>query len=629
MIPILMDSTKKLNALVTDETCIMRLTDCLSCTVSEEANGAYTASLELPQTAENARNIVPGAIIKLKANPYDALQLFRISSVKRSIDSLEVEAKHITYDLSKTSVMPCSASNIAEAMETVKDHMTGGDEFTLHANSETKANFSNSIPQSCRALMGGQDGSLLDVYGGYYYWDNTSVTLGKRGEDSGVEIRYGKNLVTAEQEESIESMYTAVQPYATVNDTTVIGTYKKLIDTEPVRILNLDLSDKFQSTEVTPSVADIDKVCESYVKRNVMTEPKVSLEVTYEDLQKFGSQYKEEVKLCDIVHVIFEKLGISTKARVTSYEYDTLAEKYTSVKIGSIKSKLSDSITSIADSTASGVSKKSDAVSAQMNMLTTLITQGLGLFITRDVQSNGSVKIYLHNKPTLEASSVWYTINSNGLAISKNKGKTWTAGIDADGNAVFNILSANVIKAMQIYGTYINGATIEGGKIQSSHIIFKPSKDEKDNVTMDGITLVMSNGEQRKGLLISGKSFFSSANYCRIGDINTNSAYVTTDSDSSSAVVHGSNSVSISSEKFRFICGNDFISMQARHGDEYLNPIYYSDTNDVIIVAQNSKSSGIPVVGGKPIKLLLSSDNNYLFLYDDNGSKIGRLQLSH
>ena len=50
---------------------------------------------------------------------------------------------------------------------------------------------------------------MLDVYGGEYEWDNTTVKLhSQRGTDRGVTIRYGKNLTDLTQEESCAEVYT-------------------------------------------------------------------------------------------------------------------------------------------------------------------------------------------------------------------------------------------------------------------------------------------------------------------------------------------------------------------------------------------------------------------------------------
>lgn len=497
MIPRLMDNTKTLTALVTDNTSAAILSDCLSCEVHEKANGEYTVELTFPAVPENEINV--DDILKIKANPYDDLQLFRVYKVVKDLDSTTVNANHITYDLKKTSVAPCSASSAIEALNTVKKNMTGGDDFTLQSTLTTEAKFTNTIPQSARALMGGQDGSLLDVYGGYYYWDNLTVTLGNRGDDNGVTIAYGKNLTSIEQETDNESQYTHVVPYATKDDVTTIGDMITLVENaNPVKIRNLDLSEKFdEEDEITKET--LKTKAESYIKSNDMTDISVSISLDYDNLQKYGTEFMEEVKLCDKVHVHYTRLGVNGTARVTEYTYDALKEEYTSMEIGSVRASLSSSISSKISSETTSLKDASNAVKAQIDLFSNIIANGLGLFETKETQPDGSIKIYLHNKKTIAESSVVYTMNADGFAISQDHGKTWSAGIDSEGNAVVNALSANIIKSLQIYGSYIEGATIKGGT-------FEGGTTENGTIkaaTVEGTTI---KGGEINGTTITGVS---------------------------------------------------------------------------------------------------------------------------
>lgn len=631
MIPILMDNTKQLAELVNDTTCVLRLTDVITCEVEEEANGAYTATMVLPLTEEYRKALTDNAIIKIKANPYDSLQLFRVNKVTTTMTQIELELNHITYDLSKTSVLPCSATNAAEAMQTIKANMTGGDAFTLSTNLDTKATFTNSIPQSARSLFGGQDGSLLDVYGGYYYWDNLTVTLGKRGADNGVAIRYGKNLVTAEQERALSGMYTAVQPYATRDDNTTVGTYKTLIENaNPVMVLNLDLSSYFDAEEEI-TVEKIDEQCSRYITANDLTTPTVAIAITYEDLQKYGEQYKEEVKLCDTVHVHFEKLGINSTAKVVGYTFDTLAEKYTEVEIGNVKSSLSSSIATVANKTAETIRALVNSQTTAVNTFSELITNGLGLFETKETQPDGSVKLYLHNKPKKADSSVWYTINADGLAISQDKGETWTAGIDSEGNAVVNALSANIIKALQIYGSYIYGSTIK-----SPNLIFQADdsgtydiKVQQGQIKVDdtwykGIAVVNS----LAAAVLKLSTFIATT----AGDLFFNAggnAYIQSKGNTS-IVADGTATLSSSNGGLVYLSENGNVSITGKNNNgEYFNIMSFDKNTDTLRIAQNGgTSTGIPVVSlSKNIELGLSESGNALHVFNDN-TYIGKVSLT-
>ena len=77
--------------------------------------------------------------------------------------------------------------------------------------------------------------------------------------------------------------------------------------------------------------------------------------------------------------------------------------------------------------------------------MTSLISQGFGLYTTTVTDEVGGVKQYLHDKPTLETSSVIWTRTAQGLMVSKDGMTSWA--IDSNGNALFNVLTAHGINA--------------------------------------------------------------------------------------------------------------------------------------------------------------------------------------
>ena len=77
-----------------------------------------------------------------------------------------------------------------------------------------------------------------------------------------------------------------------------------------------------------------------------------------------------------------------------------------------------------------------------VQMMTTIIASSLGMFTTYERTENGGFIAYQHNKPKLSESNIIWKQTENGFVVSNDYGETWNAGIDADGNAVVNVLSA-------------------------------------------------------------------------------------------------------------------------------------------------------------------------------------------
>lgn len=123
----------------------------------------------------------------------------------------------------------------------------------------------------------------------------------------------------------------------------------------------------------------------------------------------------------------------------------------------------------------------------QMQLLTQLMSQSLGLFKTEQVQEDGSIIYIMHNKADLNSSNIQWKMTANGMAVSNDYGKTWRAGIDKDGNAIFNVMSAIGINFDWAHG----GTLTLGGEnnVDGKQYV----KDSKGNIliTLDnrGITL--------------------------------------------------------------------------------------------------------------------------------------------
>lgn len=123
----------------------------------------------------------------------------------------------------------------------------------------------------------------------------------------------------------------------------------------------------------------------------------------------------------------------------------------------------------------------------QMQLLTQLMSQSLGLFKTEQVQEDGSIIYIMHNKADLNSSNIQWKMTTNGMAVSSDYGKTWNAGVDKDGNAVFNIMSAIGINFDWAHG----GTLTLGGENNVSGVQYVKDAKGKTLVTLDnkGLTL--------------------------------------------------------------------------------------------------------------------------------------------
>ena len=479
MKPILMDNKKTLEVLANDKTNgLGRLNDCVELLVTEHLNGQYTATMKYPVSGIHFNEIELQGIIKLSANQFDEPQLFRIVNVSKPLNGIvEYELNHITYDLSYTSVAPFTSDYVRPTLVALWDNMTGGKSFSISTDINDSTHrihkFKNEKPQSCRALFGGQEGSLIDIFGGEYHYDNLKVELlAKRGADHGVKIKYGKNLTDITQDETNENVYTHVIPYAQdSNKNTIIGDTITLFNVaeSKMRILNLDLSDKFQGEngeETKITVKDVNREAHYYVERNNLTEPRVSLDVSFLDLSQTVEYANiaplETVSLGDTVYVDYPTLGVSAKARVIEYEWDSLRERYNSVEIGDAKARLSTTIAEIDSKSDSYYSDLFDQAANNKTFLQSaiehaseLLKGAYGGHIVIGTNADGQPnEIYAMDTDDVSTAKKVLRFNMNGIGGS-------TTGINGTYNVA--ILTEGTINADAITTGTLRAGLIKAG----------------------------------------------------------------------------------------------------------------------------------------------------------------------
>lgn len=328
------------------------LSDCIQCEVTEEANGAFELYMRYPIDGIHFEDIENRGIIKARLEKDRKPQLFRIYSISKPMSKIvTIHARHISYDLSGIPVSPFSASTAQEAMSGMKTNAAIDCPFEFWTDKETVANFSVKTPSSIRSRLGGSEGRILDVFGGEYEFDNYTVKLyNNRGEDRGVAIRYGKNLLDINQEENISSVVTGVYPYWIDTDgNNLVELPEKVINAPGTynftKILPLDLSGVFDEK---PTQSQLRTFTEDYLKKSEIGVPLVSLSVSFAQIDQ-SEEYKhlnlyERVSLFDTVSVEFLLLKVSTKAKVVKMVYDVLLDRVKSASVGSVRANIADTV---------------------------------------------------------------------------------------------------------------------------------------------------------------------------------------------------------------------------------------------------------------------------------------------
>lgn len=338
-------------------------------TATRERNGNYTLYAEIPVNDPMVSILEKEMKLKADAGLRTKNQTFEISRVvKDSSNIVKIYGQHISHKLEYMALRNATAfaGSAYSALSIWKGALIGDLRFDVWSDIQTtgKGVFDISKMENARQALGGVEGSILDIYGGEYEFDNMTVRLHKQlGRTAPIVLEYGRNILSAESDETIESSYTSVLPFATYTpdkpegDTSdsqpdpvtvtlpenyVDSKYKDLYAHRRIKIV--DFSSEFKSdgkNKDIPTVEKLRKMATDYMERNAIGKPKINIKIEYADLAKTldyaDNGWIEELELCDIVPIYYPQIGLTDEtAKVTTITYDFVNERNESVEFGDI-----------------------------------------------------------------------------------------------------------------------------------------------------------------------------------------------------------------------------------------------------------------------------------------------------
>ena len=369
--------------------------DATKAQVTRERNGNYTLYIEYPASGPLAGTFKNDMRIKSDAGLRTKNQTFFVSRIlKDSTGILKVYAKHISHLTEKMAIRNnTNVSGTAQAALAIWAlNALGGIRFDTWSDIDLTSKTSWNIAdfKTARDALGGVAGSILDVWGGEYEFDNTVIRLHKQlGRKSPIVLEYGRNILRAEDDQDIDGAYTSVYPYATytpesqgtgeggaTSQQVTVELPEKYVDGPYIglynerRVLIVDFSSNFKDKEV-PTIDKLRRLAKEYAINNRLGLPKINTKIEYVDLSKTLdyklTQILEEAELCDIVPVYYPQIGLTSEdAKLTTIVYDVLLEQNDSVEVGVIGDGFKSSMTS----NLSG--KIDDLASNQQRLVNTL-----------------------------------------------------------------------------------------------------------------------------------------------------------------------------------------------------------------------------------------------------------------
>lgn len=485
MIPILYEKTE--TAFTSNGIC--RLPDMISGTVTEERNGVFIAEFEYPVEGRYFSEIKIGRIIYCTCSQ-GRKQPFEIYESSKPINGRVIfYARHLTYRANFIPVKPCSGDYLSatDALQLLQTNAMISCDFTLQSNISTAYSYNQDEVAPFRSRLGGVDGAILDIWGGEYEWGydfNNQRPLIKlwdhRGQETGVQIRYGKNLTDLTQDESIENMITGVVLfykddvqciYSHVAQRNVGQEY-----TVMPRIGVIDVTADY--SEEIPTQTMLDDAAQAYLDSHNIGIPEVSLDVSFVNLAD-TEEYKniavlERVQLCDTVTVIFEKLGVNATAKVIRTVWNFLNDRYDSIELGNSRTNISSVI--------GGIETEVEHVPAMMqgaiDNATRRITGNSGGYVVIKENEHGHPEeILIMDTDNIQTATKVWRWNQTGLGYSDDGYEgTYGLAMTQDGEIV-----ADFITAGEMHGDRIEAHTLNADRIGVGIITSKNADDEVVN----------------------------------------------------------------------------------------------------------------------------------------------------
>ena len=481
-----------------------RLSECSSCTVTEERNGIFECQFTYPITGRFYQYMIEnGGCVAVIHDDNKDIQPFDIYRHTAPIDGIVTfYAHHISYRLNRILVKPFTADNIVEAFTKIIANSVNTNLFNFTTDKVTAARFELTVPNAIRNILGGTEGSILDVYGGgEYKWDKFDVYLYQnRGTDSGVTIRYGKNMTNITHDIDDSSVYSAIAPYYVMDDGTVIYLPEIFVASDDVPLKLAPWTDQngnmitdnngeiiyfqyenllpvamdfTQQFEEVPTEAQLRQAAQDYLTNNKPWLPSENVTVDFVELWQ-TPEYEDvaalqQLALCDTVSVYYPELGVvAENAKIIKVVYNVLDEAFDSMEIGKLQTTLAEVITSGVESLVAKLPTKT-VMQAAIEHATRLITGGFGGHVVFNLNADGEPEeILIMDTDSIETAVHVIRMNLNGIGFSDNGylgpyETAWTI----DGAFVADFITSGTMLADRIKGgtLEIGGVNAESGVI--------------------------------------------------------------------------------------------------------------------------------------------------------------------
>lgn len=415
-------------------------------------------------------------------------QAFRIRTINKSKNRIDVKAWHVFYDTQNYLIADSYAVNLTcnEALDHFNRATDNPSPFTMFSDINTVNTF-----RCVRKSLAECISTVIERWGGHLVRNNWNISiLNGVGVDNGVTIQYKKNLKELKAEYDWANVCTKLLPVGKdgilLDELYVYSDIQYEIPYTKAVNFSQDIEEEDYIDEwgyKAALKADLLEQAKAYLKQNSLPIVNYTLKGNPEKVTDIG----------DIIEVRDERIGVNVLTNVVSYEYDAIQERYVSLEFGNFTNTLSNLIPNIDAQTQtkvdSAVGELSTTISTEIKQTKEEIWQA---FQSSYVIYDGDKILIVDSLPKNTATNV-IKIDSEGISFSStgiNGPFILVWAIDGTFNAQ-NIHIINLTLDMIKSGTLKLGSRLnEYGKVE----LYNESNTLIGALDKNGLIIYKDNG---------------------------------------------------------------------------------------------------------------------------------------
>lgn len=323
-------------------------------------NGVCEIEIDHPYDKEGRWKLINGNGVIKAPTPYSEGQLFPIYNIDKTMltTGLKIKARHIFFDLYYSTTEDIRAVNCN--CQRALNILLADTKFNGHSNIK-KINTCYFVKQNRIEAINGsnRDNSIINRWGGEIFLDNFDVYVNERiGEDKGLEILYGTNMVDLGLKENRKDIVTRIKPVAFNGrrlpelfiDSPLINKYR-IIYEKYIEFNNLkfkgDLQNETEENDDGSIIFETEEELYNALREECrklfeggLDKPTITGNVKVAALSN-TEKYKYienlvDIGLGDTLIANHTDLDVNIRVRCIGYEWDILKEKYINVSIGEV-----------------------------------------------------------------------------------------------------------------------------------------------------------------------------------------------------------------------------------------------------------------------------------------------------